>query len=285
MPLERTRRILERARAGAYGVCAFNCINYETVSYVIEAAEEACCPVIVQMYYAGGPEYMPLEAMAGIVQALARRTTVPVGLNLDHGNSLETCVMAVEAGFTSVMFDGSNLPLDENAARTRQVVDAAHAAGVDVEGELGHVGSAARIEDFTDPRRFTDPRLAAEFVRETGVDALAIAAGSAHGRYVAEPKLDFDRIRRIRALADVPLVLHGGSGIPADQLRRAVESGLAKFNIATDFLGCFYESVRAAVNDPATRSFSQAMMSARPPVKEFIHGAMAALGHEAAERA
>jgi len=173
---------------------------------------------------------------------------VPVSLMLDHGASFEQSVQAITYGFTDVMYDGSRLPIKENSANTSTVARAAHAVGIPVEAELGHVGQAADYKAISAERKgFTDPATVAQFVKATGVDSLAIAIGNAHGQYVGDPHLDLDLLRDIRSRVDVPLVLHGGSGISEDDFRAAIRAGIAKINIATDLRLATRDGMAAAV--------------------------------------
>jgi ketose-bisphosphate aldolase len=170
---------------------------------------------------------------------MALRASVPVALHLDHGESFERVMKAIHCGFTSVMIDASNLPFCENAALTQEVVRCAHAAGVTAEGEIGMVGGGIHAETSGEGFPMTDPEEAARFVAETGVDALAVAIGNAHGFYRAEPKLDLERLAAIAETVSVPLVLHGGTGIPEKAIREAVKRGIAKINICTEFVAAF----------------------------------------------
>jgi fructose-bisphosphate aldolase class II len=227
-------------------VIAFNCIDYNTVKSVIETAEELNYPVICMLY----PEHCTKfrwttpASFAAMVRDEAAKVSVPVGLHLDHCTDFDYIVQAIQAGFTSVMFDGSMLPVEENIARTREVVRVAHALGAEVEAELGHVGFAATVSDQHDVDKYTKPEVAKEFCERSGCDAVAVAIGSAHGFYKEEPKLDLHRLEEINAATDVPLVLHGGSGIPNDQLEQAFRRGINKFNVGTEFLWLYYQTIK-----------------------------------------
>jgi fructose-bisphosphate aldolase class II len=175
------------------------------------------------------------RAFVKYLLACAEDATVPVSIMLDHGADIDVCMRALRAGLTDVMYDGSKLPLEENIANTRQVVRAAHACGVRVEAELGHVGQGSEYADFGSQRQgFTHPDEVERFVAETGVDFLAVAIGSAHGQYRGEPRLDLELLAEIRRRVDTPLVMHGGSGLSREQFRGAIAGGIAKINIATD---------------------------------------------------
>ena len=226
--------MLKKAQTGRYGIGFFNAVNVEMARAVIETAGELRAPVIV-----GTAEIllgaMPMENVADYLIPMAKRAPVPVAVHYDHGLTKEKCLDALKMGFTSVMYDRSTAPYDENLADVAEMVRICHAMGVTVEGELGHVGDnegAGRLEKPSD--FYTDPAAAADFVRRTGVDALAVAVGNAHGDYKFPPKLDFERISAIREAAGIPLVLHGGSGLSDADFRQAVLCGVCKINIFTD---------------------------------------------------
>ena len=239
--------VIGMAEKGNYCIPAFNVYNTETVMGVISAAEEAHAPVIVQVY----PRLIHEEVgfyICPAAVAAARRAGVPVCLHLDHGSDLLSVQRSLRWGMTGIMLDGSAHPLEENIALTRQVAELCAAVGVGVEGEVGHVGSVN--DEAMDA--FTSPEEAAELVKRTGVCCLAVLIGNAHGHYKKPPKLDIQRIRDIReATGGIPLVLHGGTGIPDDQVRAAIQAGIRKMNIGTDVCCAFADGARAALNDPA----------------------------------
>ncbi len=222
--------VLKKAQQEHYGVGLFNTIDLDMAQAVIEAAEERKSPVIIGTAEVLLP-YGELKLLAPSLKALAQRASVPVVLHYDHGLTFERCMEALQLGFTSVMFDGSLGSVEENMAATAQMVRIAHAMGATVEGEIGHVGSAAG----SDPHdRYTTVEEATGFVNATGVDALAIAIGTAHGEYKEAPQLDISRLQQIRAALETPLVLHGGSGLSDDDFRNTIAAGIAKINIFTD---------------------------------------------------
>uniref|UniRef100_A0A7C2HZR4 Class II fructose-1,6-bisphosphate aldolase n=1 Tax=Ammonifex degensii TaxID=42838 RepID=A0A7C2HZR4_9THEO len=244
MPLVTTARLLQAAAAGGYAVGAFNCNNLEIVQAIIAAAEAENAPVILQASQ-GAIKYAGLNYISALAKTAIARTHLPVALHLDHGTSFEQAVRCIAAGFSSVMIDGSRLPLAENVALTRRVVDVARAVGVSVEAELGRIGGTEDEVSVSEREAFfTDPDEAADFVAATGVDALAVAIGTAHGRYKGEPQLDFDRLSRIAARVNLPLVLHGSSGVPAEAIREAVRRGIRKVNIDTDIREAFVSTIR-----------------------------------------
>ena len=242
MPLVNMQEMLLSARRAKKAVGAFNVANYETALAVFRAAEAEKSPVIVQLYMRLFDTGKARD-LAPTLRGLAERATVPVALHLDHGSTEKQAEDALAWGYTSVMFDGSRLSFDENAARTKAVADRAHAAGATCEGEIGHVAMG-------DGTALTDVAEAAAFGKETGVDALAVSIGTAHGYYKAEPKLDIPRCKAIAdALPGTPLVLHGGSGTPLADVRRAIECGIAKVNIATEFLDTYIKSTLKVFGD------------------------------------
>ena len=226
--------ILLPAKAGGYGVGFFNAVNVEMARAILETAEELRAPVMV-----GTAEVLlpatPLERVAEYLIPMARKASVPVCVHYDHGLSFERCMQALKLGFTSVMYDCSTAPYEENVSRVAEMVNICHAFGATVEGELGHVGDnegAGRLEKPSD--YYTDPAVAEDFVRRTCIDALAVAVGNAHGDYKFPPKLDFERIETISAGTGLPLVLHGGSGLSDGDFREAIRRGVCKVNIFTD---------------------------------------------------
>ena len=245
------KELLLDAQKNKYAVGAFNVNNMEIIQAIINAAEEMNSPVILQASQ-GGIKYAGIEYIASLGKLAGRNSKVPVALHLDHGTDFDQVMLCIRHGFTSVMIDGSRFPLEENIAITKKVVDIAHAVGVTVEAELGKIGGTEdHITVSEQDATFTDPLEAKRFVEETGVDYLAIAVGTAHGVYKGEPKLDFERIKAIREVVDVPLVLHGSSGVPAESLQKAIALGIAKVNIDTDIRAAFSDAVQEFVgNNP-----------------------------------
>jgi fructose-bisphosphate aldolase class II len=236
MPLVSIISELKKAQAKGYAVPLFDLFELSGCEDLYIAALNKQAPVIAGMYNTTF-DRPASYALAACHQALAQKAPGPVSLMLDHGSSLEQCLQALELGFTDVMFDGSTLPLEENIAITRQLVTAAHAKGAGVEAELGHVGTGKDYTEFGGAGKgFTDPDKVELFIKETKVDMLAIAIGTAHGAYKGTPQLDLDLLAKIRQRTDVPLVLHGGTGLSEDQFRSAIKTGIAKVNIATDLV-------------------------------------------------
>lgn len=247
MPLVSMAALLAAAEAGHYAVGAFNCNNMEIIQAIIEAAEAEASPVIIQASQ-GAIKYAGLEYITALGKVAAAQAKVPVGLHLDHGTSFEQVVSCIRSGFTSVMFDGSKLPLAEYIAATRKAVALARAVGVAVEGELGKIGGTEDEVRVTEREAtMTNPQEALQFVQETGVDALAVAVGTAHGRYRGVPALDFDRLAEIRQLVTLPLVLHGSSGVPDEAIRQAVALGVRKINIDTNIREAFVKGMKTSL--------------------------------------
>lgn len=230
--------VLRPAKANKYAVGLFNAVNLELARGIIAAAESTRSPVIMGTAEVLLP-YGPLEEVSYYLIPMAKKASVPVVVHLDHGLSYDLCIKALKLGFTSVMYDCSTDSYEENVRKVKEMADIAHSYGATIEGELGHVGdnegSAEGSSHLADPSAyFTDPKLAKDFVEKTGVDALAIAVGNAHGAYKLPPKLDFERIRTIANTVDVPLVLHGGSGLTDNDFKQAIQEGISKVNIFTD---------------------------------------------------
>ena len=233
MPYVSTMEIYQDGLKKGYGTPMFNCINYEMIRWAIEAAEEEGMPVLIGHYF--GFETSMDPAIAEMVtKHYAAKAKVPVAFHLDHCPTTDICLERMKH-FDSVMVDGSHHSFEENVAMTKYIVDIAHKMGVVVEAELGKVGNAGDINDISNPDTYTDVAQAVEFVERTGCDSLAIAIGNAHGNYVAKPNLAFDRLKELREALNIPLVLHGGSGIPDDQFGRCAVEGVTKFNIFTDY--------------------------------------------------
>lgn len=240
------QEIIGLAEKENFCVPAFNVYNIETVMGVAAAAEEAKAPIIMQVYPRLFNEQVGYY-LAPVVLAAAKKASVPVCFHLDHGPSEWEVTRALYWGATGIMLDGSAHPYEENVKLTKHIVETCKAVGVGVEGELGHIGSVN--DDAMD--EFTNPDEAARFVKETGVTCLAVLIGNAHGHYKKPPKLDIERVKAIReATGGIPLVLHGGSGIPDDQVKAAINAGIRKMNIGTDVCCAFAEGAKAELDNP-----------------------------------
>ncbi|WP_104698061.1 MULTISPECIES: class II fructose-bisphosphate aldolase [unclassified Helicobacter] len=292
--------ILQKAHKEFYGVGAFNFVNFEMLQTIFEAANEANSPVIVQASE-GAIKYMGIDMAVGMVNVMAKRYShIPVALHLDHGTTFESCKMAIEAGFTSVMIDASHHPFEENLSTTKQVVDFAHRHNVSVEAELGRLmGIEDNISVDEKDAVLVNPQEAEVFVKETQVDFLAPAIGTSHGafKFKGEPKLDFKRLQEVKKLTNIPLVLHGASaipdyvreaflstggdlkgskGVPFEFLQEAVLGGINKVNTDTDLRIAFMAEVRKVANDQPTqfdlrKFFTPAMDAMKKVIVERMH--------------
>jgi len=273
------KAILEDANKNYYGVMAMNSINMEMARAGIMAAEEEHSPIIIQFGNGQMTNHAHLEEMVPLVKELAARVHVPVALNLDHGFDFYTIADCINAGFTNVMFDGSALPYEENVRRTAIISALAHGMGCSVEGELGHVGQAVNADD-TDADLYTNPDQAVDFVARTGVDALAVAIGTAHGAYPKGkiPKLDFDRLRLLKETLKMPLVLHGGSGSGEENLKKAVEGGINKINVCTDAFEAAKQATLKALEEDPGIDYMHMCMAAEAGIRQFVKNYMKVIG-------
>lgn len=282
MPLVSMKEMLDTAKEKGYGVGQFNLNNLEYTQAILQAAEEEKSPVILGVSE-GAARYMGgFKTTVSMVKALMEdyNITVPVAIHLDHGSSFEKCAEAIHAGFTSVMIDGSHYPLEENIELTKKVVELAHIHGVSVEAELGRIGGQEDdviVEDAE--AAYAIPAECDQLVRETGVDCFAPALGSVHGPYKGEPNLGFDRMEEIGKTTGVPLVLHGGTGIPLKDVQRAISLGTAKINVNTENQISSAKVVREVLAEKPdlydTRKF---MGPARDAIKETVKGKMRDFG-------
>jgi fructose-bisphosphate aldolase class II len=266
--------VLQPALKHGYAVAGVVCLGWEDMRAFVTAAELERAPIILQ----AGPacrEHTPLPVLARMFRYLAENTSVPVVAHLDHAYSAEECRQAIAEGFTSVMYDGSRKPLRENIAETASIVAMAHAAGISCEGEIGFVGYAGGAESAG-----TDPAEADLFASETGVDAMAISVGNLHLQQSQGGKLDEDRLRAIEAVTEVPLVIHGGSGVPASQrLALAAGSRICKFNVGTELRMAFGAALREAVNrDPSRFDRVAILKETHSPVVEATRHVLRGLG-------
>ena len=239
MALRSVNELLRMADEKKKAVVALDCGLYEEMVCVVKAAELVGCPAIL-MYYPGG---ISAASFSAIASDLAKHAKVDISYILDHGPDFETAMDCVAAGFPSIMIDCSDKPFEENIRLVSEVVRTAHLFHVDVEAELGHVGEACNEEDYKDKSLFAKPDEVAEFVKRTGVDSLAVHIGRAHGIYKSTPSLDLNLLKEINHVTDVPLVLHGGSGIPADQVQQAIKLGINKTNFGTEYDNRFAEAM------------------------------------------
>lgn len=239
--------VLKKAQEGNYAVGLFNTTDTDMLEAAISAAEEMNSPIIIGTAEVLLP-YGELDLIAPSVIASAKRAKVPVVVHYDHGLTFERCMQALKLGFTSIMFDGSTGDAEQNIKDTSNIVKIAHSFGATVEGEIGHVGEASTCDNVVSDK-YTTPQEAIDFIEKTGVDALAIAIGTAHGAYKEKPCLDLERLKQIRAKVDTPLVLHGGSGLSDDDFRNTIKYGIAKVNIFTDLCLAGVEGVKGGFDE------------------------------------
>ena len=274
MPLVTTKQMLLDAQAGHYAVGAFNVENMEMVMAVMEAAEELKSPVIMQTT-PSTVKYAGLDFFLANVKAAAERASVPVAMHLDHGSSFELAMQAYRTGYTSIMIDGSHGSFEENIAVSKAVADACAPSGIPVEAELGKVGGKEDDLDGGDDNPYTDPDQAVEFVKRTGITSLAVAIGTAHGVYKGEPKLDLDRLSEIRKVVDIPLVLHGTSGVPDETVTECVNRGICKVNYATDLRIAFTNGVEKVFKEnPDVIDPKKYNAAGKECVKEYVMNKM-----------
>lgn len=273
------KAILQKAHEEGYAVGAFNTSNLEMTQAIIEAAEELNSPVIIQTSQSA-ITYATSEGIATIVRTLAEKATVPVALHLDHGTDYDVVMKCLRDGWTSVMFDGSKYEFEQNIEITKNVCGIAHPMGVSVEAELGKIGGVedhvkVEMKDAT----MTDPDEAVEFVEKTGVDYLAIAVGTAHGVYAGDPELDFDRIETIKKRVNIPIVLHGASGVPEADIKKAVSLGVNKINIDTDLRVAFQKSMHKFVAEkPEVYDPRKMLAPTKDAIKEVVKAKMQMFG-------
>ncbi len=239
--------ILKDAESKKYGVGLFNMLNLEMARGIIEAAEEEKSPLILGVAEVHLP-LIPFEYASLIMNHIAKKASVPVCLHFDHGVSYSAIMEAMRGGFTSVMYDGSSLPYEENIANTKEISKVAHSLGVSVEAELGHVGGAEGGADDGIEEMYTRVDQVNDFINRSDIDALAVAIGTAHGPYKKKPKLDIERLKQIYDVSDKPLVLHGGSGLFDDDFRNTIANGIRKVNICTEMCIAARESYLASAN-------------------------------------
>ena len=278
MSLVTTKELLLDAQKNGYAVGAFNVENMEMVQAVVAAAEELKSPVIMQTT-PSTVKYADLAYFYANAKVAAEKASVPVVMHLDHGNSFELAMRAYRTGYTSIMIDGSHETFEENIRVSKAVADACHPGGVPVEAELGKVGGKEDDLDGGEGDPYTDPQEAAEFVRRTGVDSLAVAIGTAHGIYKGEPKLDLDRLAEIRKTVDIPLVLHGTSGVPDETVKECVKRGICKVNYATDLRIAFSKGVKAVMTaDPDVFDPKKYNAAGREEVKNYVKSKILVVG-------
>ena len=262
----KVNQLLKEAGERHQAVLALDVFSMESILWAIEAAQREEYPIIL-MYY---PGMIDSKMFMDISKRAAETATVPVGLIVDHGKDFPTLIDAMKNGLPSVMFDGSANSFEENIAQTKEIVKIAHQLGIDVEGELGHVGMTSDQNFFTNADTYTNVDQAVKFVRETGVDTLAVAIGNAHGNYPFEPRLDLDRLRELREALDLPLILHGGTGIPAEQVKAAIRIGVTKVNVGTSYGAAFYDAMKKVVDEGKITNYVPAKSVMKEVVIDFV---------------
>lgn len=263
------KELLEEARQEQRAVGAFNCYNYETLKGTIEASRELQRPVII----AFGENYfsnMDLSEVVALITEMSKKGNIKVALHLDHSKSPSRIKEAIDAGFTSVMYDGSHLSLEDNIEETKKIVSLAHGAKVSVEAELGSLALGDFSNEEGAEEIYTDPQEAIKFVNETGVDALAVSIGTVHGMYRGEPKINLDILTEINRLVNLPLVLHGGSNTPPEILKEAIKRGITKINVNTDISAYVMSEIKKGLMDEENLHFSTLSLRSREAVKEVV---------------
>lgn len=273
--------ILQDAHKNNYAVMAVNSINMEMARAVISAAEEMRSPIIVNIGMGQMRKHAHVDVMVPMIKQLAKEAKVPVALNHDHGQDLDFIIGCIQNGFSSVMIDASSFPYEENVRRTSTIVKLAHPHNICVEAELGHVGQASD-GDNDKGDLYTDPQQAKKFVEETGVDALAVAVGTAHGNYPKGfiPTLDFERLALLKKTLDMPLVLHGGSGSGEENIRKAVACGINKINVCTDAFNVAQKAMFDCVEKNPKADYLELCITAEAAMKEFVKDYIKVIGSD-----
>lgn len=278
MALVTAKKLLLDAQKEGYAVGAFNVENMEMVQAVVAAAEELKSPVIMQTT-PSTVKYAGLDYYYANVKAAAEKASVPVVIHLDHGNSFDLAMQALRTGYTSIMIDGSHDSFEENIKVSKAVADACRPSGVSVEAELGKVGGKEDDLDGGEDNPYTDPQEAKEFVEKTGVDSLAVGIGTAHGVYKGKPNLQFDILSQIREVVDIPLVLHGTSGVPDEDVKECIKRGICKVNYATDLRIAFTKGVNEVLGEhPETIDPKKYSAKGREEVKKYVMSKMLVCG-------
>lgn len=275
--LASTNDLLRAAEAGNYAVGAFNVYNLEGVKAVVQAAEQERSPAMLALHP------VPLrhggQALVSLCMAAADEATVPISVHLDHSTSSSDIALALQRGLRSVMADGTHLSYDDNLRFSREMAQVAHTAGASIEAELGKLsGTEDGLTVHALEALMTDPEQAGAFVRETGIDSFAVCIGNVHGRYRSEPALDFARLAAIRDNVQVPLVLHGASGLPADMIHQAIALGVRKFNVNTEVREAYLARLKARLNEPKMPDLVDVMQSAIAAMQEVVAGKMRLFG-------
>ncbi|ULT56748.1 class II fructose-bisphosphate aldolase family protein [Neobacillus drentensis] len=262
--------MLERANEGKYAVMAINCFNLETAKAVIQAAQELRAPIIIDLLQDHLKEHLGSHLLTKPIIQMANEVSVEVAINLDHGQDIGFVKRCLQDGFSSVMMDASAYPIDQNIEITRNMVEFAQTYNASVEAEIGNIGAASTI--MTNDSMYTDPELAIDFIKKTGVDALAISYGSSHGNYPEGfvPQFRFDIVERIKQETNIPLVLHGGSGCGEENIRKSVELGINKINVGSDFMKAQVDSIKYQLDRDPTINYVDLIHSTIEAGKEVV---------------
>lgn len=270
MSIVNLNEILKNAQDNHYGIGMFDVINLEMVNAVIDAAIEKNSPVILALAEVHIPTQKKLYEIANIMVHAAKKAPVPVAVHLDHATKIDNIKDVLEAGFSSVMYDGSVLPVEENIKNTQEIVTLAKKYGASVEAELGHVGGAEAGIGESNDRIYTDPLIAKDFVNRTGIDALAVSIGTAHGFYKSTPKLNINLLKEISDIVDIPLVLHGGSGLSDEDFTDCIKNGISKINIYTEIVACAVLSIKNNIKANQDLTYPMIMDISQNDMKETV---------------
>lgn len=268
MALVTMRELLTDAKKRKYAVGGFNVFNLETLSAVVEVAEELKTPLVL-----GIPErllkFVNGDSLSAAMVRAAQKSAVPIALHLDHGHTYEGMMKAIQWGFTSIMYDGSALPFAENLKRTKDITRIAHSLGISVEGELGYIGCYANTDNISD-ENIVKPDMAVDFVNKTKIDALAVAVGNNHSGYRGSPKLNFSRLAELNHSVDVPLVMHGGARLSQEDYRNSIQAGIAKINIATDMSTVAVDALKSELTKNPSANYVHIMSVVKKGVKDSV---------------
>lgn len=274
MKLTTMKELMQNAKKEHYAVPAFNICNLETVQGVLEQAEKLHAPVILQTHWSEA-YYSSPETLVQMILGVGKDMDVTVAVHLDHGSSYEDTVRCIRGGFTSVMYDGSLLPLEENIRNLKKVTELAAYVNVTVEGEIGTIGQTSEMGEKLEKSYLTDPADAGKLAEQTGIDCLAVAIGNAHGFYSEAPNLDFERLREITEQTDIPLVLHGGTGLPKDQVQKAVTMGICKVNFSTVLRKTFIDGMKTYMaGNPEDLGLMNIMQAGKEAMKAAVQESM-----------
>ncbi len=271
--------LLRKADGDNYAIGAFNFIDMTDIKAIVEAAEEEKAPVILLANWRPIVDYMGIEYLKNVIETAKKFSSVPIVLQLDHGKDFRQVITCIQYSFDSIMIDGSHLSYEENVALTKKVVEVAHEVRIGVEAELGRIGGVEEGMAAESRPVFTEPKIAKKFVEDTGVDALAIAFGTAHGFYKDEPELAFDVLEETNRLIDIPLVMHGGTGVPQESLKKSIILGINKVNIGTDLKVAYFNALsEGTINHAEDMNLIEVMRAAKNNVKDIVKTKMRLLG-------